>query len=113
MKVRLVSIDADKVVEQIAVETLPAVIGRSLKADATIDHLCVSRFHCILEDVGGKIVVRDLGSTNGTRLNDEAITTAPLRTGDHLAIGGFTFLVLVRSEEWDLPSTIVLAPGLG
>jgi hypothetical protein len=47
------------------------VIGRSSKADIQIDQESVSRNHCKLINTGKSIMLRDLGSTNGTYVNDE------------------------------------------
>jgi serine phosphatase RsbU (regulator of sigma subunit) len=55
----------------------------------------VSRFHALLEFVGGRYLVEDKGSRNGTYLNGKPIEErTPLRSGDRLDIAGveFTFL---------------------
>ncbi len=53
-----------------------------------------SRFHCIIErgDSDG-FVVKDLGARNGTHLNGEQVSTAPISSGDVLTIGTHTFTV--------------------
>ncbi|MDX2146872.1 MAG: ATPase, T2SS/T4P/T4SS family [Planctomycetota bacterium] len=59
-----------------------------------VDDLC-SRFHCVVEPDGrGGVTVKDLGSRNGTKLNDVRIAKATtLTAGDVLRIGSFEFLV--------------------
>jgi pSer/pThr/pTyr-binding forkhead associated (FHA) protein len=42
------------------------IIGRHPDGDVQLDSHCVSRRHCIISLDKGRIVVRDLGSTNGT-----------------------------------------------
>ena len=61
----------------------------------------VSRWHCeiVVEDDG--ILVRDLGSTNGTFVNDLELheTEAPLKDGDWLEVGPLLFCVRIKSPS--------------
>lgn len=63
------------------------LIGRSSQAQIQIDHESVSRRHAriVLSDNG--VMLSDLGSTNGTYVNDEAITERPLGNGDLIKVG--------------------------
>jgi two-component system, cell cycle response regulator len=63
------------------------VIGRSSQAQLQIDHESVSRRHAriVLTDSG--VLVADLGSTNGTYVNDEPITERSLGHGDLIKVG--------------------------
>ncbi|HTD86916.1 MAG TPA: FHA domain-containing protein, partial [Candidatus Binatia bacterium] len=49
-------------------------LGRSAKNDLQLDHPTVSSAHCEIVLSADGIVVRDLGSTNGTYINSEQIT---------------------------------------
>jgi pSer/pThr/pTyr-binding forkhead associated (FHA) protein len=113
MKIELVSIDAAKLAEQLSISQFPTVIGRSPKADLTLENRWISRLHCIIEADDDQVYVRDLGSANGTFLNDLQISRAKLHTGDKLSIGVFTFLVLIRAGKIEMPSTVIFAPGRG
>lgn len=62
----------------------PLVIGRDEDADIRIDEPLVSRSHAAIELRDGVFVVRDLESTNRTRVNGEPVTESPLREGDEL-----------------------------
>src|SRR6056297_610159 len=62
------------------------IIGRDVNADFQIAERSVSRRHCRIVFDDDRHWVEDLGSTNRTYLNDEAIERAPLRDGDHLRI---------------------------
>jgi two-component system cell cycle response regulator len=70
------------------------VVGRSSKADIQIDQESVSRNHCKLINTGKSIMVRDLGSTNGTYINDELVDEYVLRDGDLIKIGRCIFKFL-------------------
>ena len=63
------------------------VIGRSHEADLTIPHPSVSRLHCVLWLDQDRYRIKDLGSTNRTRVNDRVIEDADLADGDHITIG--------------------------
>jgi serine protease Do len=66
-------------------------IGRDpARAQLVIQDSQVSGQHLWIGPAGGRIVVRDVGSTNGTYLNnraDQRVTEAPLNEGDVLALG--------------------------
>jgi len=63
-------------------------IGRSSKSDLSIDQESISRHHARIAAVGGgAFTLMDLGSTNGTYVNDRAITEHRLSDGDQIKIG--------------------------
>ena len=62
-------------------------IGRSEESEIVLLDPGVSRAHAIIEVAGGKALVRDLGSTNGTFLNGRRVETGSLRDGDELRFG--------------------------
>jgi pSer/pThr/pTyr-binding forkhead associated (FHA) protein len=91
---------------------LPAVIGRSKDANLTIGHPKVSRRHCELYEVGGRVMVRDHGSLNGTLLDGNRITQATVPPGGKLTIGPLTFIALFESPSAAKePSVPVIAAG--
>ena len=70
-------------------------IGRDVKNNIVIDLDNVSRRHAKISTRQGKSFVADLGSTNGTYLNDqEVLEETPLRTGDYVKVGGSIFKFL-------------------
>jgi pSer/pThr/pTyr-binding forkhead associated (FHA) protein len=62
-------------------------IGRSAGAEFMLDAPLVSRLHCQLSATPDALEVKDLGSTNGTFVNDKRIKSAKLRVGDRLKVG--------------------------
>jgi hypothetical protein len=64
-----------------------AVIGRSRDVDLQIDNADVSRRHAVIYWSEGSIVVKDLGSTNGTMVNGYPIDSTVVRPADVIRIG--------------------------
>jgi hypothetical protein len=63
-------------------------LGRSATCDGQVDHESVSGTHCEITINGESVLVKDLGSTNGTFLNRAPIREAPLAAGQRLQLGG-------------------------
>lgn len=64
-----------------------SVIGRLAGSEIEIDDPGASRRHAEVRRQGGEFVVVDLGSTNGTLVNDSPISEATLEDGDRITIG--------------------------
>ena len=65
-----------------------AVLGRSRECDVTVDDASVSRKHAEVRPSGGKWIVRDLGSTNGIKVNGRRVEGAQsLKPGDVIEMG--------------------------
>ncbi|MDB5349093.1 MAG: hypothetical protein JWN86_340 [Planctomycetota bacterium] len=62
------------------------IVGRDPWCDAWLDSIRVSRIHCCLTENDGRVVVLDLGSINGTRINGQLVGLGWLRLGDELSI---------------------------
>ena len=75
---------------------LPLTIGRGREATLKLPHALVSREHCELFEDHGRIMVRDLGSLNGTFVSGQRVETAPLLPGDLLTVGSVTLRHLRR-----------------
>jgi pSer/pThr/pTyr-binding forkhead associated (FHA) protein len=83
---------------EILLGSTPVVVGRDPGCDVRLGSIRVSRYHCCLTGAGGEVVVRDLGSTNGLRINGQRVTTGRLRPGDTLAIAQEEFRVEADAE---------------
>jgi MoxR-like ATPase len=68
------------------------VIGREKGCDLSLDDTEVSRHHAKLFYKNGVWHLADLGSANGTTLNEQTITTAALKDRDVVSIGGTSFM---------------------
>jgi pSer/pThr/pTyr-binding forkhead associated (FHA) protein len=62
------------------------LIGRHPVCDVVLDSLRVSQRHCIITAESDAVVVRDLGSTNGTWVNGQRVARSRLRPGDEVSI---------------------------
>ena len=75
-------------------------IGRSPDCTVAIIDERASRQHCVLQPDGkGGWLVRDLGSRNGTKVNEVRVTESPLNPGDVLKVGSHEFLVERDGQE--------------
>jgi hypothetical protein len=72
--------------------TGPLVIGRLPECDIVLTDPNVSRRHAEVRRVGDTVVVTDLGSTNGTRVNGLPVREHPLVSGDEIAVGSTTLV---------------------
>ena len=68
-------------------------IGRALECDISILEPALSRKHAELELVGDDLVLRDLGSANGTYVNGEKIDEVKLKDGDRMQFDKVHFIV--------------------
>jgi len=75
--------------QRIALAGGPTLIGRAPGSTVQLADNRVSRRHALIESAGPLHVLTDLGSTNGTTVNDEAVTDArTLEPGDAISLGG-------------------------
>lgn len=104
MKAKLISLNPG-MPQVVALEKLPVVLGRGAKADIHLPDRTLSRRHCEIDRVSATLVVRDLGSKNGTRVNRTHVSEAVLLPGDKLTLGACTFVVCYEHAPGSLPPT--------
>jgi diguanylate cyclase (GGDEF)-like protein len=84
----LIVIYGQEMGRRVRVTTEPMIIGRSPQCEVQIDQESISRNHCRIYFENDGFLVRDLGSTNGTYVNDNLVEDAGrLRHGDQLKVG--------------------------
>ncbi len=91
-------------------------IGRQAGAYFLIDHGSVSRRHAEISYANGQYVLRDLGSSNGTFVNEkrlEAGSTHLLKSNDRVRFGQVPYLFIVRGvdKQETLAATQAALPG--
>lgn len=83
------------------------IIGRDPACDITLDSAEISRQHAELAPRGNRVTLRDLGSTNGTRVNGQLVTHAILKSGDKFSLDLTAFELL--GGENDSNQTLIRA----
>jgi diguanylate cyclase (GGDEF)-like protein len=76
------------------VGAVPLVVGRGDQCDIRINDHSVSRRHALVQACPGGWAVTDLGSTNGTYLNDVPVSTSALKDGDYVRVGNCIYRFL-------------------
>jgi pSer/pThr/pTyr-binding forkhead associated (FHA) protein len=75
-------------------------IGRLVENSVQLDDSSVSSRHAELIEQNGEVVLRDLGSTNGTFLNGAQVTgEQPLKAGDEIFFGGVRSVFMEQAGE--------------
>lgn len=117
MKISLVHQGKDGNSVTFNVQKLPVILGREADNDVALSDKSVSRLHSEIFLKKNKLFIKDLGSHNGTYVNNQKITSSPLSTNDVVRLGK-TYELTVRigdqkadivREEWDL-STQLISP---
>jgi pSer/pThr/pTyr-binding forkhead associated (FHA) protein len=93
--------------EPVTIDKDVTIVGRQAEhCDLVLDRKSVSKIHCIIAKTDGLLFVRDLDSTNGTKVNGQRIIRGALLPGDQLAFAGEKFRVhLGPSPAAPLPKT--------
>jgi len=83
------------------------VVGRQEDCDLRLDHKSVSKVHCVIVKTDGLLLLRDLGSTNGTRVNGQRVRRAALLPNDQLNIANCKFTVFLGPDDASAPAAPV------
>src|SRR2546421_8514864 len=75
------------------------LVGRKEDCDLRLEHKSVSKMHCVIVKTDGLLLLRDLGSTNGTRVNGTRVRRAALLPNDQLSIASYKFRVHLGPGE--------------
>jgi hypothetical protein len=91
----------------------PLVIGRDVSVQVMVDHPRVSRLHARIWPSGSGYALCDLGSSNGTFVNDEKLCEARLLcSGDRIDVGGGVAFVYELQRPWLSRATLVCVGSL-
>jgi diguanylate cyclase (GGDEF)-like protein len=77
------------------------VIGRAMSAQVRLNDDGISRRHCRILQIGGQVIIEDLGSANGTLVNGEMIQHHVLKEGDKIRLGSTTMLKFTYQDKLD------------
>ena len=107
--------DGGKSSHELAEETV--TVGRLADNNVQIDDISVSSHHAVLTLSGGDYHLKDLNSTNGTRVNGQPVTEKSLHSGDKVRFGKIDVLyqsdIHHPDEKRELPAAeaVILAPA--
>ena len=99
MKPRIAAITGKLEDTVISMNDGPVVIGRQAGATLKIGNASVSRRHAVIERDGDRFVIADLGSRNGTFVNDVPVRRRELQHGDRVRIGESQFFFLYEDTD--------------
>lgn len=99
MSARLIALDEGS---DIPLDQPMIIVGRHPQCGARLDSLRVSRRHCCMAQVEERILVRDLGSTNGIRINGQRVEYGWLKHGDELSIAHIRYRYENESDPREL-----------
>src|SRR5438270_2879092 len=115
MPFRLTSTDGDHVFELRS--GVPLVVGRALTSDLPLLDPTISRRHAELAADEGGVEIRDLGSSNGTRVNGARVERARIVPGDTVTFGRVAFELRPSSRngsfERSTPGGVASSGGEG
>jgi PAS domain S-box-containing protein len=84
-------------------------IGRDPSCEVVLNDQSASRTHVEVRFADGRLTAHDLGSTNGTFVNNKQIKEVELRNGDRLAVGDTTLLVALSPAAPPAPPQVVIS----
>jgi hypothetical protein len=82
-----------KPARRVALTGAPMHVGRAPECELVLKDSRVSRRHARLQARGGVLILTDLGSTNGTRVNGHRVTEVVLGVGDRIQVGDTSIVV--------------------
>jgi pSer/pThr/pTyr-binding forkhead associated (FHA) protein len=101
MKAELIPVDGGPA---IPITRDVTVLGRREFCDIQIDHPSLSKRHCVLVKTEGLLVIRDLATTNGTKVKGQKIRWAALLPDDRISLGSVKFRVYLGPDDALSPS---------
>ncbi len=82
------------------------LVGRREFCDVRIEHPSLSKRHAVLVRTDGLLIIRDLISTNGTKVNGQRVMWAALLPNDRVTLGRYKFRVYLGPDEALSPSEL-------
>ena len=105
-----------KVLDQFELQQGDTKIGRRPGSDIVVDNMAVSGEHANIFTIGDDSFIQDLGSTNGTFVNNKRVTKHHLKHGDVITIGKHTLSYVNEGQTKpadDFAKTVIISPPSG
>jgi len=104
MRARLVPVDGGAAIDLGKDLTL---LGRDEDCDIRLEPKSISKLHCVIAKTDGLLLIRDLGSTNGTRVNGQRVRRAALLPNDTLSVANVKYRVMFGPDLEPEPPPVV------
>ena len=113
LNISLVHVKPDGSSKEVSLATLPKVVGRGEGSGIRIPVSTVSRQHCEiwLDEDEDALMVKDMGSSNGTFVNGQRTSQTELSPGDLLTIGPAVFVVRMDGFPAEIDASVSYAEG--
>ncbi len=98
MQVKLVMFKEDGERRDFPIPDSIATVGRGEECDLQVPLAAISRRHCQIVQEDEQLILRDMGSTNGTYHNEQRVQEAVLEPGDHVRVGPVIFTVVINDQ---------------
>ncbi len=92
-KYRLVLVSVYNPAQKYRINQVNSLIGRNPGCDVTIADPSISRQHCLLQLTNRGVLVKDLNTVNGTKINGATLKEGYLKVGDQLMVGHLAFVL--------------------
>ncbi|MFM9995030.1 MAG: FHA domain-containing protein [Phycisphaerales bacterium] len=113
MNATLVLVKPDGTMREVPIKGERVVIGREKKCTVRIPVPSVSREHCEVRFADGRVLLQDMGSSNGTYVNRRRVEQGELKAGDLVAIGPAVFVVTVNGQPASIDAAASYREGAG
>jgi pSer/pThr/pTyr-binding forkhead associated (FHA) protein len=87
------------------------IVGRAVGSGITLNHASVSKRHARIYTYLMVSYIEDLGSTNGTYINDKRVDKHVIHPGDIIRCGEYELLLDVRKPEFDSKPEFLMKSG--
>jgi predicted component of type VI protein secretion system len=105
----------NEVIDHVDLKQGDMKIGRKPGCEIMIDSLAISGEHANIFTVGDDSFIQDMGSTNGTFVNNKQITKHHLKSGDAVVIGKHTLIYITETaharQPDDFAKTVIISPA--
>ena len=115
MSCKLILKFKDSVIAEYELTNEETTIGRKEDNTIHVDNLAVSSHHARVLRIGSKVILEDLGSTNGTQVGEKDVTKHVLSHGEVITVGKHTLAFVCAdaggapAEESDMDKTMILS----